>query len=105
MNASKGVTGVFTGVALLLLLLICFISCSENRNKKSYRIGFSQCTGSDKWRQSMLDAMERELSFYPGAELIYKDAHDSSRLQIQQIQELMQEGIDILLVSPNEAQP
>jgi signal transduction histidine kinase/DNA-binding response OmpR family regulator len=105
MNASNRGFGGFTKIAFLLLLLTYFIGCSEKRKTKSYRIGFSQCTGSDKWRKSMLEAMQRELSFYPGTELIYKDAHDNSQLQIKQIQELIQEGVDILLVSPNEAQP
>jgi len=49
--------------------------------------------------------MQRELSFHPGTELIYRDAKDSSDLQVQQIRDLLKENIDILLVSPNEAQP
>ena len=53
----------------------------------------------------MLDAMKRELSFHPGTELIYRDAEDNSTRQVQQIRELLKEDIDILLVSPNEAQP
>jgi len=53
----------------------------------------------------MLQDMQRELSFHPGTELIYRDAKDSSDLQVQQIRDLLKENIDILLVSPNEAQP
>jgi len=49
--------------------------------------------------------MQRELSFHPGTELIYRDAKDISDLQVQQIRDLLKENIDILLVSPNEAQP
>ena len=53
----------------------------------------------------MLQDMQRELSFHPGTELIYRDAKDISDLQVQQIRDLLKENIDILLVSPNEAQP
>jgi signal transduction histidine kinase/AraC-like DNA-binding protein/CheY-like chemotaxis protein len=53
----------------------------------------------------MLDGMKRELSFYPSASLIYKDANNSSELQVKQIEELLAEEIDILIVSPNEAKP
>ena len=49
--------------------------------------------------------MQRELSFHPGAELIYRSAKDNSDLQVKQIKELINQNIDILLVSPNEAQP
>ena len=80
-------------------------SCSGDKPEIRYRIGFSQCTGSDNWRKSMLESMQRELSFHPGTELLYRDAHDSSALQVTQIKELLADKIDILLVSPNQAQP
>ena len=93
-------------------LLLVFITspflfgCSiGKKNEKKFKIGFSQCTGSDNWRKNMLQAMQRELSFYPGAELIYRDANDNSELQVQQVRELLNENIDILLLSPNEAKP
>ncbi|HRN55795.1 MAG TPA: substrate-binding domain-containing protein [Agriterribacter sp.] len=72
---------------------------------KKYKIGFSQCTGDIKWRNATLDGVNRELTFHPGSELLYKNADDNSALQIRQIRELIREGIDILLVSPNEAEP
>ena len=90
---------------LILLCALFFSGCSEAKKEKTFRIGFSQCTGSDNWRKTMLQDMQRELSFHPGTELIYRDAKDSSDLQVQQIRDLLKENIDILLVSPNEAQP
>lgn len=90
---------------LLLLAGLVLIGCSDGKKEKHYRIGFSQCTGAGNWRQSMLQAVEREISFHPGTELHYKDAKDNSELQIQQIRELVKEGIDILIVCPNEPQP
>lgn len=53
----------------------------------------------------MLAEMQRELSFHPGVELIYKQADDNSRLQVQQVKELLAQGIDLLIISPNEARP
>jgi ABC-type sugar transport system substrate-binding protein len=53
----------------------------------------------------MLDWMNRELSFYPQAELLYKNADGNSELQVKQINELVDQGIDVLLVSPNEPEP
>lgn len=90
----------------LLLLLLCGVlfSCGRSR-ETTVRIGFSQCTGQDNWRKMMLEGMKRELAFHPGAELLYRDASDNSELQVQQIRDLLNEDIDILLVSPNEARP
>ena len=90
---------------LLIACLLLLAACSPDKPDIKYRIGFSQCTGSDNWRKSMLESMQRELSFHPGTELIYRDAHDSSALQVAQIKELLSGRIDILLVSPNQAQP
>ncbi|TPG63672.1 substrate-binding domain-containing protein [Hymenobacter nivis] len=70
-----------------------------------YRIGFSQCTNGDAWRQAMLAGMKKELSFYPQATFHMKDAHDNSALQRQHIQEFLREGIDLLIVSANQAEP
>jgi len=95
----------WTFIALSCLLYTFINSCTQEKPDIKYRIGFSQCTGGDNWRKSMLESMYRELSFHPGAELIYKDAHDNSALQIAQIRELLADKIDILLVSPNQAQP
>jgi signal transduction histidine kinase/AraC-like DNA-binding protein len=92
-------------ITLVSLVCICMTACSESKKEKGYRIGFSQCTGSDNWRKTMLQAMQRELLFHPGSELIYKDAEDNSDLQVKQIKELLSQNIDILLISPNEAQP
>ena len=49
--------------------------------------------------------MNRELTFFPELELIYKQADDNSRKQVEQVKELLAENIDLLIISPNEAQP
>jgi signal transduction histidine kinase/DNA-binding response OmpR family regulator len=86
------------------ILLLAFSSCHQ-RNKRFYTIGFSQCTGGDSWRQTMLNEMRLELSFYDDIHFIYKDANANSSKQIQQIKDLKEAGIDLLIVSPNEVKP
>jgi len=80
-------------------------SCQKIAKEKNYTIGFSQCTGNDSWRQTMLAEMKRELSFHNNISFIYKDAGANSQKQIQQIEELVKQKIDLLIVSPNEVQP
>ncbi|MDH3649910.1 MAG: substrate-binding domain-containing protein [Saprospiraceae bacterium] len=70
-----------------------------------FTIGFSQCTMGDGWRKTMHDEMERELTFHPDIRLIVKDAENSNERQIAQIRELIEVGVDLLIVSPNEADP
>lgn len=93
-----------------LLLFCCLWGClwatgCRQETAPKYRIGFSQCTGNDDWRRNMLTEMKRELFYHPEMQLLYKDAESDSKRQVQQIRELLAGKIDILLVSPNEAQP
>jgi len=90
---------------LLLLAGVLFCSCSSSSSEKHYRIGFAQCTGTANWKRATREAMARELSFHPGTELVYRSANDNSDLQVRQIKDLLNQNIDILLVSPNEAKP
>jgi len=90
-------------------IIICLVAlmqaCGLGDHKPAYRIAFSQCVGSDAWRQTMLEEMKRELSFYPDVEFIYRDADNSSELQIRQLHELQRMRPDLIIVSPNEAEP
>ncbi|MEX6687973.1 substrate-binding domain-containing protein [Danxiaibacter flavus] len=80
-------------------------SCELNKETRKFRIGFSQCGDADDWRKSMLGEMKRELAFYPEMELLYKQADDNSEKQVQQVRALLKEKINLLIISPNEAQP
>ena len=89
----------------LPLLLLFTSSCNKAEKKSTYIIGFSQCVGSDRWRKTMLDEMKTELSLHPGVNFIYADAEGDSKKQIIQVSKMLQQGIDLLIISPNEAQP
>lgn len=90
---------------LLLLVGLSLSSCHERSQDKQYVIGFSQCTAGDAWRKAMHEEMKRELSFHPNLELIIKDAKNSNDKQVGHIQEFIDQGVDLLIVSPNEAEP
>ena len=49
--------------------------------------------------------MERELMFHPEFSIVMKQALDDSKLQRKQIKELINLGVDILIISPNEIEP
>jgi signal transduction histidine kinase/DNA-binding response OmpR family regulator len=89
---------------LVLLWWLLLGGCAAPAPPK-YRIGFSQCTNGDAWRLAMLAGMQKELSFYPQVSFRMKDARDNSALQEQHIREFLKEGIDLLIVSANEAGP
>lgn len=80
-------------------------SCGRPAKQPRYTIGFSQCTTADAWRQFMHREMERELYFHPEVDLVIRDAERNNTRQIAQIDSFIQEGIDLLIVTPNEATP
>ncbi len=84
-------------ILVIVVILISLTSFSQ----KIHRIGFSQCSSGD-WRQQMEKEMQQELMFHPTFELITKYAKDSAPLQIKQINELVNEGIDLLIIAPIE---
>ncbi|NRF41490.1 substrate-binding domain-containing protein [Pedobacter foliorum] len=96
-------------ITLLLVFALGVIltlqGCSDKKETREYKIGFSQCVGSDLWRKTMLVEMKTELSLKPGTKLSYADADNSSSKQIEQVKEMINEGIDLLVISPNEALP
>ncbi len=96
---------IFRCFFFFCLCMLFIQSCDNEKKTKKYRIGFSQCGDADKWRKAMLTEMNRELSFNPELELIYKQADDNSPKQVEQVKELLSENIDLLIISPNEAQP
>ena len=85
--------------AACLLALFLVSSCGERTPK--YIIGVSQCS-EDSWRAKLQDELIMATYFNEGVELRFTSAHDDSRLQEKQIDSLVNSGIDLLIVSPNQ---
>ena len=86
----------------LLLLgwcVILMIACSGE--KPHYVIGVSQCS-EDIWRSWQNAEMVMESNFHDGVELRFATALDDSERQIQQIDSLVDSGIQLLIVAPNQ---
>lgn len=88
-------------IYLLCGLLLCGLVGCTSPSPTTYRIGFSQCSGGI-WREVMLQEMQDELLLHQDLELHYRCAYDQAKLQCQQIDSFIQEGVDILVVAPYE---
>lgn len=86
-------------------LLILPAACTKKAEDKKIRIGFSQAMTTDEWRRQMNQSMIVEASLHPETDLTIKDARNSVKQQISDIEKLISDKVDILLVSPIEAQP
>ena len=84
-----------------MVLAAMLVSCLGKKTK--YRIGVSQCS-EDIWRDWQNAELKMEANFHEGVELRFASALDDSQRQIQQIDSLVQSGIDLLIVAPNQLQ-
>lgn len=89
---------------LLGLSIICCMSVSCSRQDIRFRIGVSQCS-DDEWRHQMNNEILREAQFYEGVKVEIRTSKDDNARQAEDIRYFIDEGVDLLIVAPNEASP
>jgi len=68
-------------------------------------IGMSQCNLGEPWRVQM-DADVREAAeAHANLRVIFKDAQNNSLTQRAQVEEFVEQGVDLIMISPKEAAP
>lgn len=87
---------------LTILFFITILASCNSRQSARYTIGVSQCS-DDEWRAQMNSEMKREALFHPDIAVNIRCAHDNSKKQAKDIEELIADGADLLIISPNEA--
>ena len=86
---------------VLAIVFLAFISFSCKKERE-YRIGISQCS-EDDWRMLMNEEIEREIMFHPEAKVEIRSAGDDNDTQISDIRYFVDNGFDIIIAAPNEA--
>lgn len=86
---------------LYLTIITAIICCACTNRKPKYVIGVSQCS-EDIWRDWQNSEMMLESTLHDGVELRFTTARDNSKRQIQQIDSLVESGIQLLIVAPNQ---
>ena len=84
----------------VVFLTLVFSACSDN-NVKKYVIGVSQCS-EDIWRDKLNNELVMSTYQHDNVTLKFASANDNDRLQKQQIEQFIKEGVDLLIVSPNQ---
>lgn len=103
---------------LLLAGALLFAACVEDEGEPgnatgaqeggdgdTFLIGMSQANKGEPWRQVMNDEIASAVEQYDELEVVFADARQDSAKQVADIQNFLQQGIDLLIVSPNEAAP
>lgn len=95
-------TPIYSLCLCLLLLLAGMTSC-QSEKEHNYRIGVSQCS-SDAWRTKLNEEMQRELLMHPGITIEVRSADSNNEKQQQDIEYFIEQGVDLLVISPNQAE-
>jgi ribose transport system substrate-binding protein len=121
MSPSSSNRRVFVGAAAALVALSVLPSCSSSgsgsagtttgaaRHKGTpedpFVIGMSQCNLGEPWRVQMNADVEQAARAHKNLKVLFKDAQNDSLRQRTHVEELVSQGIDLLIISPKEAAP
>ncbi len=78
---------------------------SANAKPSGLVIGMSQCNLGEPWRVQMNADIARAAKKHSNLKVVFKDARNDSLRQRAQVEELVQQKIDLLIISPKEAAP
>ena len=93
---------------LAWVMLACSPTTKDERAGTSldpWVIGMSQCNRGEPWRVQMDADVESAAAKHDNLKLILKDAQNQSLTQRSQVEEFIEQGIDLLIISPKEAAP
>ncbi len=73
--------------------------------QRTYTIGMSQCNLGEPWRVQMNADIRRAAEKHPELKVIFKDAQNDTLQQRGQVEEFVSAKVDLIIISPKEAQP
>jgi len=90
--------------AAVLATIVLAAGCGRQSRAK-YLVGFSQCNLGEPWRVAMNAEISERAKAYPQMEIVYADAQQDNAKQVADVETFLRQGIDLLMISPNEAKP
>ena len=107
-----------TAVSLwLLATILLFTGCGQSNSattsktptdkkaKPNYTIGMSQCNLGEPWRVEMNTQIKAAAEKHPNLQVVFKDAQNDTLKQRSHVEEFVSAGVDLIIISPKEAQP
>ena len=73
--------------------------------QKTFLIGVSQANKGEPWRQAMNDQIAAAAARHPELKVVFADAAQSNTKQVADVENFLQQRVDLLIISPNEAGP
>ncbi len=101
----------------LSLAATLFSGCSEKSappsggekptaaKERTFTIGMSQCNLGEPWRVQMNEDVKSAATKHANLKVVFKDAQNDTLKQRAHVEEFVSSKVDLLIISPKEAQP
>jgi ribose transport system substrate-binding protein len=84
---------------------LAFAAGAFGQSARTYTIGMSQCNLGEPWRVQMDADIRAAAAKHPELKVIFNDAQNDTLKQRAQVEEFVSAKVDLLIISPKEAQP
>lgn len=91
--------------ALIVGTAALLAGCGGETGGTKWTVGMSQCNLGEPWRVQMNKDIRDAAAKRPEIRVIYKDAQNKSEAQQAQVREFINQGVDLIIISPKEAKP
>jgi galactofuranose transport system substrate-binding protein len=94
--------------ALAFATAICSSAAADDlpklKEKKTYKVGFSQTESNNPWRLAETESVKSEAA-KRGWQLVYTDAAGSAAKQVSDVNSMIAQQVDVILLAPREEKP
>jgi len=107
----------YLSLAVVVSTIVLFTSCEKPASdtapaapvvkpkSRQYVIGMSQCNLGEPWRVQMNADVKAAADKHSELKVIFKDAQNDTLKQRSHVEEFVSAKVDLLIISPKEAQP
>lgn len=104
-------------LSALVLAAALLGGCSDSSSKSTggdrpaqpagrvYTLGMSQCNLGEPWRVQMNEDIRKAAEKHPELKVVFKDAQNDTLKQRSHVEEFVSSKVDLIIISPKEAQP
>ncbi len=97
---------------ILPILALVAVSCGPSGPRghagtpdDPWVIGMSQCNLGEPWRVQMDADVREAAAAHENLQVLFKDAQNNALTQRAQVEEFIEQGVDLIIISPKEAAP
>ncbi len=89
---------------MALALALGGAACGR-QSASTFLVGFSQSNLGEPWRVAMNAEVTARAKAHPQMQIVFADAQQDNAKQVADVENFLRQGVNLLMISPNEAKP